>query len=107
MVSHALATLATRRRFASAILVLTLLSGAAVAAEDAAAPPVAVAARLVEDGETAKLSFDLSGPVEASAHAMADPDRIVVSDRPFIINMLVWAAIAAAVVYWHWPPGLS
>ncbi|MGD1036296.1 MAG: N-acetylmuramoyl-L-alanine amidase [Roseiarcus sp.] len=78
MVSHALATLATRRRFASAILVLTLLSGAAVAAEDAAAPPVAVAARLVEDGETAKLSFDLSGPVEASAHAMADPDRIVV-----------------------------
>jgi 4-hydroxybenzoate polyprenyltransferase len=36
-----------------------------------------------------------------------DPDRIVVSDRPFIINMLVWAAIAAAVVYWHWPPGLS
>ena len=30
-----------------------------------------------------------------------DPDRIVVSDRPFIINMLVWAMIAAAIVYWH------
>ncbi|MGO4870691.1 MAG: N-acetylmuramoyl-L-alanine amidase [Roseiarcus sp.] len=62
----------------SALLVLTLLSGAPLAAEDAAAPPVAVAARLAEDGQTAKLSFDLSGPVEASAHAMADPDRIVV-----------------------------
>jgi 4-hydroxybenzoate polyprenyltransferase len=30
-----------------------------------------------------------------------DPDRIVVSDPPFIINMLVWAAVAASVVYWH------
>jgi N-acetylmuramoyl-L-alanine amidase len=42
------------------------------------APPVAVAARLADDGETAKLVFDLSGPVSASARALVDPDRIVV-----------------------------
>ena len=78
MVSHARARVVARRRFALAVIALTLLSGAALAAEDAAPPPVAVAARLSEDGQTAKLSFDLSGPVEASAHAMADPDRIVV-----------------------------
>jgi len=28
-----------------------------------------------------------------------DPDRIIVSDRPFLVNLLIWAAIAAAVVY--------
>jgi N-acetylmuramoyl-L-alanine amidase len=78
MLFHAHAKIVTRRRFALAIGVVTLLWGAPVAAEDAAAPPVAVAARLLEDGETAKLSFDLSGPVEASAHAMADPNRVVV-----------------------------
>jgi len=42
------------------------------------APPVAVAARLADDGETAKLVFDLSGPVTANARALVDPDRIVV-----------------------------
>ena len=42
------------------------------------APPVAVAARLADDGETAKLVFDLSGPLDANARALADPDRIVV-----------------------------
>ncbi len=78
MVAHAHAKVVTRRRFALAIGIVTLLSGAPVAAEDAAAPPMAVAARLADDDETAKLSFDLSGPVEASAHAMVDPDRIVV-----------------------------
>jgi len=30
-----------------------------------------------------------------------DPDRIIISDRPFLINLLVWAAIAAAAVYWR------
>jgi len=78
MDSQARGTVVTKPRFASAIFVLTLLWGAPAAAEDAAAPPVAVAARLIEDGQTARLSFDLSGPVEASAHAMVDPDRIVV-----------------------------
>jgi N-acetylmuramoyl-L-alanine amidase len=42
------------------------------------APPVAVAARLADDGDTAKLVFDLSGPVAANARALVDPDRIVV-----------------------------
>jgi N-acetylmuramoyl-L-alanine amidase len=51
--------------------------GRAAFAEDSA-PPVAVAARLADDGESAKLIFDLSGPVTASAHVLADPDRIVV-----------------------------
>ena len=31
-----------------------------------------------------------------------DPDRIIVSDRPFLVNLLVWAAIAAVAVYWRW-----
>ncbi len=78
MAFHARAKIVARRRFALAIVVLTSLSSASVAAEDAAAPPIAVAARIADDGETAKLSFDLSGPVEASAHAMTDPSRIVV-----------------------------
>ena len=61
-------------------LTIAALAGAAQArAEDA--PPVAVAARLADDGEAAKLVFDLSGPVAASARALADPDRIVV-DMP-------------------------
>jgi N-acetylmuramoyl-L-alanine amidase len=43
--------------------------------------PVAVAARLSQDQSGAKLVFDLSRAVEASASAMASPDRIVV-DMP-------------------------
>jgi N-acetylmuramoyl-L-alanine amidase len=67
-----------RRRAALAIFVVTTLSSALVGAQDAAAPPVAVAARIADDGETAKLAFDLSGPVNAVAHVLADPDRIVI-----------------------------
>jgi N-acetylmuramoyl-L-alanine amidase len=43
--------------------------------------PVAVAARLADDADSAKLVFDLSGPVAAKARALVDPDRIVV-DMP-------------------------
>ena len=43
-----------------------------------AQPPVAVAAHLTDDGDSARLSFDLSGPVEALARPIADPDRIIV-----------------------------
>ena len=53
------------------------LTAAAPARADAASP-VAVAARLADDGESAKLVFDLSGPVAANARALVDPDRIVV-----------------------------
>ena len=56
---------------------LVSLSSACVLADDAP-PPVAVAARVVDDGESAKLTFDLSAPVNAAAHPMVDPDRIVV-----------------------------
>ena len=46
------------------------------AADDA--PPVAVTARLVDEGEGARLAFDFSGPVEARARPITDPDRIIV-----------------------------
>jgi len=43
-----------------------------------AQPPVAVAAHLVDEGDSARLTFDLSGPVEARARPITDPDRIIV-----------------------------
>ena len=46
-----------------------------------AGAPVAVGARLSQDESAAKLVFDLSRPVDASASALASPDRIVV-DMP-------------------------
>jgi N-acetylmuramoyl-L-alanine amidase len=50
----------------------------ALAAPDAPETPVAVAARLVETDGLAKLTFDLSAPVEGRAFAMADPERIII-----------------------------
>ena len=46
-----------------------------------AGPPVAVGVRLSQDENTAKLVFDLSRQVDASASVLASPDRIVV-DMP-------------------------
>jgi N-acetylmuramoyl-L-alanine amidase len=73
------------RRFAAvlpalaAIFVLLLTPAFAAGGSDKpAAPPVAVAAHLTEGDGAAKLTFDLSGPVEGRAFAMADPDRIVI-----------------------------
>ena len=43
-----------------------------------ASSPVAVGVRLSQDENAAKLVFDLSRPVDASASALASPDRIVV-----------------------------
>src|SRR5271154_3293138 len=43
-----------------------------------APPPVAVAAHLLDEGDSARLTFDLSGPVEALARPITDPDRIIV-----------------------------
>ena len=63
----------------AALAVFTLMAGQlqrGFARE--AGPPVAVGARLSQDGNTAKLVFDLSRQVEASASALASPDRIVV-----------------------------
>jgi N-acetylmuramoyl-L-alanine amidase len=66
----------------AALAVFTLI-GASLqrgVAGDAGAP-VAVSARLSQDESTAKLVFDLSRTVEASASALAAPDRIVI-DMP-------------------------
>ena len=46
-----------------------LFAGLAPVAAQDAAPPVAVAARLVDEGGAAKLVFDLSSGVEGGAHA--------------------------------------
>jgi N-acetylmuramoyl-L-alanine amidase len=63
-------------------------------AASAANPPVAVDARLVDEGASAKLTFDLSSPVEARAFSMADPDRIVI-DVPEV-NFQIDPAIGRA-----------
>jgi N-acetylmuramoyl-L-alanine amidase len=63
------------RARAAALALAAFAVGTAARGEE---PPVAVAARLSDDGETARLGFDLSGPVTASARALADPDRIVI-----------------------------
>ncbi len=54
-----------------------LLASASGRAQEAQ-PPVAVAAHLFDDGADARLTFDLSGPVEARARAITDPNRIIV-----------------------------
>src|SRR5271156_2759198 len=48
------------------------------AGAEEAQPPVAVAAHLFDEGDSARLTFDLSGPVDATARPIADPDRIIV-----------------------------
>jgi len=40
--------------------------------------PVAVASHLMDEGDFARLGFDLSDAVEARARAIADPDRILI-----------------------------
>src|SRR5271170_2130408 len=68
------------RLAALAALVLAATPAQRVLAGDAGAP-VAVAARLSQDQGGAKLVFDLSRSVAASASALAAPNRIVV-DMP-------------------------
>ncbi len=57
--------------------ILLACAAPAAKAEDAA-PPIAVSAHLTDEGDSARLSFDLSGPVEARARPIGDPDRILV-----------------------------
>jgi N-acetylmuramoyl-L-alanine amidase len=59
-----------------------------------ASPPVAVDARLVDEGGVAKFTFDLSSPVEARAFSMVDPDRIII-DVPEV-NFQIDPAIGRA-----------
>ncbi|MBV8661642.1 MAG: N-acetylmuramoyl-L-alanine amidase, partial [Hyphomicrobiales bacterium] len=70
------ATIRRLRRLASGAILIALAPVCVLAQE--ASPPIAVAARIVDNGDSAKLTFDLSAPVSAAAHAMVDPDRIVV-----------------------------
>ncbi len=59
-------------------IVAALCGAPAFAAE---APPVAAAAHLLDDGERARLSFDLSAPLAGRAREIGSPDRIVL-DMP-------------------------
>jgi N-acetylmuramoyl-L-alanine amidase len=64
--------------FGPAALVVGLIAAAAFADET---PPVAATAHLSDDGERARLAFDLSEPVAGRARELVDPDRIVL-DMP-------------------------
>jgi N-acetylmuramoyl-L-alanine amidase len=88
-----LARLASFALLASASFLLAGAAFAATAGEPPSAP-VAVAARLVEYDGGARLTFDLSAPVEGRAFALADPDRIVV-DIPEV-NFQIDPAIGPA-----------
>src|ERR1700682_5698534 len=61
-------------------LAMTVLFGCAALDPSFAAssPPVAVGARLGDEGGPAKLPFELSSAIEASAFSMVDPDRIII-----------------------------
>ena len=60
----------------AAAALLTSLGGAALA-DDAPPAPVAATAHLSDDGERARLAFDLSAQVAGRARELVDPDRIV------------------------------
>ena len=77
MISRRRARVGTRRCVAVGAVALSLWAVTAAIAQDVS-PPIAVAARVAEDGEAARLTFDLSGPVKAVAHVMVDPARVVV-----------------------------
>jgi N-acetylmuramoyl-L-alanine amidase len=82
--------------FAALVLATCVLLGPwlGVSAIAAANPPVAVDARWSDEDGVAKLTFDLSAPVEARAFAMVDPDRIVI-DIPEV-NFQIDPAIGRA-----------
>ena len=85
--SKALRTLGGLWRLALAAGLLTLaapslglerLQVAQSAASRLALPVAATGVDLQSLGETTRLSFDLTGPVEPRAHVLADPDRVVI-----------------------------
>ena len=97
-------------RLAGALAVALLLGGVARAADSdqppasvsTAAPVMATAARLDSRGDLTRLSFDLSAPVAATAHVLADPDRVVI-DLPEI-NFQIDPAIGRPAVAERTPP---
>ncbi len=66
------------RLFAAAILAALAAASLAARAGDEVSRPVAVGVKLAQSASQAELTFDLSRPVEARAHTLASPDRIVV-----------------------------
>ncbi|MGO9419125.1 N-acetylmuramoyl-L-alanine amidase [Roseiarcus sp.] len=66
------------RPFAAAAVFALLAATPKPSAAEGAARPVAVGVKLVQDAGAAVLTFDLSRPVDARAHTLASPDRIVV-----------------------------
>ncbi len=64
--------------FAAGVLAVLVTAAPAARAGEEASRPVAVAVKLAQDAGGAELTFDLSRPVEARAHTLAAPDRIVV-----------------------------
>lgn len=76
---------------ACAFLLAPLILAPAFAQEPArpqSAPPVVSAARVVVSGETTRLAFTISSPVEASAFVLADPARVIVDlpETSFVIQ---------------------
>ena len=65
----------------AALFVALGVAHAGEAAPDDPAPPVAAAAHLFDEGEIARLSFDMSAPVAGRAREIEGPDRIVL-DMP-------------------------
>src|SRR5215472_12188356 len=63
--------------------------------------PVAVAVRLSQDQGEAKLVFDLSRAVDATASALASPDRIVI-DMPEVSFRLDPSVGRAAALHDDW-----
>ena len=99
--SAAIAVSARRRLFCAVALVVACLplepslGASSTTIPNPATPPVAVDARLVDaGGGAAKLTFDLSAPVEARAFSMVDPDRIII-DVPEV-NFQVDPAVGRA-----------
>ncbi len=66
------------RLFSAAILAALAVSVLAARAGDEVSRPVAVGVKLAQSANQAELTFELSRPVEARAHTLASPDRIVI-----------------------------
>jgi len=101
-------------KIATLALAAALAPCAGVRAEEAAPPPVvpaadsrpaepvaAASANLEDRGDTAKLTFELSAPVDVAAFVLADPDRVIV-DAPQV-EFLIDPEIGKAAAPLHHP----
>ncbi len=86
------------RLFAATILAALAAASPAARAGDEVSRPVAVGVKLAQSASQAELTFDLSRPVEARAHTLASPDRIVVDlpETAFEVDSGAGRAEAAA-----------